>query len=74
MPIALILAAFEEAIKFAPDALAAYQRVAASIANSGHPDLTAQDIADLEAFGAKSSEQYLADAGGAPAAAPTPPA
>ena len=66
--VALILAAFEEAIKYAPDALAAYQRVAAIIANSGHPDLTPADIAALQSFGAKTSEQYLTDAGGAPAA------
>ena len=73
MPIALILAAFEEAIKFAPDALAAYQRVAAIIANSGHPGLTAADITALQSFGAKTSADYLAAAGGAPAAIPTAP-
>ena len=70
-PIAIIIAYL---CKYGPDAYAGAKRLAEIIKNSGHPDLTAQDIADLEAFGAKSSEQYLADAGGAPAAAPTPPA
>ena len=72
-PIAIIIAGIEEIVKYAPDALAAGQRLIAIIKNSGHPSLTPDDIALMEAFGAKTSADYLADAGGAPAAAPTAP-
>lgn len=62
MPILTIISALQAAVKYGPDAYAAAQRVAAIIRNSGHPDLTPADIAQLEAFGAKSSAEYLADA------------
>ena len=66
MPIALILTVLAEAVKYGPDAIAAAKRIAAIIRDQ-HPSLTPEDIAALEAFGAKSSADYLADAGGAPA-------
>ncbi len=62
MPIAAIIAALQEAIKYGPEVYAAAQRVATLVKNSGHPTLTADDIAQLEAFGAKTSADYLAEA------------
>ena len=70
MPIAAILALIA---KYGPDAYAAAKQLATVIKNSGHPDLTPADIAELESF-ETSTADYLAAAGGAPTPATQPPA
>ena len=66
MPIALILGFIQGLIKYGPDGIAAGKQIVALV-KANHAGLTADDIALLDSFD-KTAAQYLADAGGAPAA------
>ena len=63
MPIATIIALVTT---YGPDVLPVIQQIAAWI-EGGKTAVTAADIAVLVAFGKKTSADYLAAAGGAPA-------
>ena len=66
MPIALILQALAYAARYGPDAVEAGKKIVALIRDN-HPNLTPADIAEMDKFASKTAEDYLAEAGGAPA-------